>query len=119
MASNLVQFVVGKLILEGKVRRGYIGIAGQQVQFAEALVRQHGLQVRSGVLVQSIEADGPAYNAELRVGDVIIGFNQAPVAGIDDLHRLLQEEAIGRKATVQILRDRRPGEVVVVPGEMK
>ncbi len=119
VASNLAQFVVGKLILEGKVRRGYIGIAGQQVQFGEALVRQHALKVRSGVLVQSLEADGPAYNAELRVGDVIIGFNQSPVAGIDDLHRLLGEEAIGKKATVQLLRDRQPGEVVVVPGEMK
>ncbi len=118
VASNLAQYVVGKLIIEGKVRRGYIGIAGQMIRLNQKVVNYHRLNVASGVLVQNIEADSPAYNAELKQGDVIVGFNQEKIASIDDLHRLLNEQSIGEKVELHVLRNRRKERVRVIPAEM-
>lgn len=118
VASNLVQYVVGKLIIEGKVRRGYIGIAGQMIRLNAKVASYHKLEVRSGVLVQNIEADSPAYNAELRQGDVIVALNNKKIASIDDLHRLLNEESIGQKLELQVLRNRRKERVRVIPAEL-
>ena len=118
VASNLVQYVVGKLIIEGKVRRGYIGIAGQMIRLNQKVVNYHRLNVASGVLIQNIENDIPAYNAELRQGDVIVGFNEEKIATIDDLHRLLNEESIGQKIELHVLRNRRKERIRVIPAEM-
>lgn len=118
VASNLARYVVGQLIAEGKVRRGYIGIGGQQVRLHAELIKKLKLPASSAVLVQTVEADGPAYNAELRAGDVIIGYNEAPIRGIDDLHRLLNAESIHQRITLRLIRNRQLGEVVVIPAEM-
>lgn len=118
VASNLAQFVVGKLIMNGKVRRGYLGIAGQLARLQNPLVQHLNLRVQSGVLIQNVEADGPAYNAELRQGDVIIGFNDKPVSSIDDLHKLLDETTIGQVSELEVLRDRKVHRAKVVPAEM-
>lgn len=119
VASNLVQFVVGKLIIEGKVRRGYIGIAGQVVRLNAKLVQYHNLEVRSGILIQNIEADGPAYNSELEVGDLVIGYNGQNVDSIDDLHRYLNEDSIGQQGEILVLRSNRKRRIKVIPGELK
>lgn len=118
VTSNLAQYVVGKLIIEGKVKRGYIGIAGQMIRLNPKVVNYHQLEVRSGVLVQSVEADSPAYNAELRQGDVIVALNDEKIATIDDLHRLLNEESIGQKLELQVLRNRRKQRIRVIPAEL-
>lgn len=119
VASNLAQYVVGKLIIEGKVRRGYLGIAGQMVQLHQRMINSLQLPVKSGILVQQIEPDAPAYNSELQTGDVIIGFNQSPVHSIDDLHKLLDEKTIGQKMELVVLRRGRKERLRVMPGEMK
>ncbi len=118
VAANLVQYVVGKLIIDGKVRRGYIGIAGQMIRLNAKVANYHKLEVRSGVLVQNIEADSPAYNGELRQGDVIVGFNDEKIASIDDLHRLLNEDRIGQKVELHVLRNRRKERIRVIPAEL-
>lgn len=119
VASNLAQYVVGKLILDGKVRRGYIGIAGQVVQLPKTAIGSLQLEVKSGILVQQIEPDAPAYTSELEQGDVIIGFNGHPVHSIDDLHKLLQENTIGQKQELIVLRRGRKERVKVIPAELK
>ena len=119
VAANLAKFVVGKLIIEGKVRRAYIGIAGQLVRLDPRQAKQLGVNNTAGVMIQSIEADAPAYNGELRKEDLILSFNNQVVNGIDDLHRLLDEQAIGKAAELQILRSRRLLKVRVIPAEMK
>ena len=118
VASNLAKFVVGKLIIEGKVRRGYIGIAGQVVRLSNRWVKEQQLPVRSGILIQTIEPDGPAYNSELRSGDIIIQFNDKNVATIDDLHRFLDENSIDTNIELRVLRNGRKTRVRVVPGEL-
>lgn len=119
VASNLAKYVVGKLIIDGKVKRGYIGIAGQAVPLNQPWTQPLKLAVKSGILVQSVEPDTSAYNIELRANDIIIGFNDKPVDSIDDLHKLLNEHSIGKPAQLTILRNRRPEYVRVIPAELK
>ena len=118
VASNLAEYVVGKLIMEGKVRRGFIGIGGQTLRFNKRLISRLQLNVKSGILVQSIEADGPSYNSELEKGDVIIGFEDKLINSIDDLHRFLDEQSIGKKVKLIILRTGEQKKVNVIPVEL-
>ncbi|MCB9082015.1 MAG: trypsin-like peptidase domain-containing protein [Lewinellaceae bacterium] len=118
VSANLAKFVVGRLILNGKVRRGYLGLAGQLVKLPARVSSQLGINQISGVLVQQMEADSPAYNAELHPGDVIIRFNQQPIASVDDLHRALDESTILQKATLQVIRDRKLVSIIVIPAEL-
>jgi S1-C subfamily serine protease len=104
IASRTAEFVAGRLIRDGRIRRGWIGVAGQNVPVQRRVVRFHGLAAESGVRVASIEANSPAAAAGLREGDVIVGFNDAVVAGIDDLQRLLTEEHVGTRSRLTVLR---------------
>ena len=119
VASNLVQYVVGKLILDGKVRRGFIGIAGQVVRLNARIVNHHQLNVRSGILIQSMEPKSPAHHSGLLIGDVIVGFNQQPIGSIDDLHKFLDESTIGRQVELLVLRNRRKERVRITPVELR
>ena len=103
-AIDTVSWVVTQLLRDGKVRRGYLGFAGANVPIARRLVRHHALAVERAVRVESLESGGPAERAGLQSGDLIVAFDGSPVAGIDDLHRLLDAERIGKPATVAVLR---------------
>ena len=119
VSSNLTAFVAGKLILEGRVRRGYLGIAGQLINLTERIKRYNQLSANTGVMVASLEADGVAGNGELLQGDIIVGFNGQSIATVDDLHRFLTDDTIGRRVQLAVLRDNRRKGVMVTPGEMK
>src|SRR5205085_552415 len=97
---DTAKFVAGRLIRDGRVRRSYIGLAGQNVPLPRRLVRYYELPVESGILVISFEPNSPARRAGLEEGDIIVGFDGQPIAGIDELHRLLTDERVGR--TVQL-----------------
>jgi S1-C subfamily serine protease len=105
IAANTAGFVMGKLIHEGRIRRSYLGVAGQNVPLHRRVVRFHGLPTESAVFVVSIEPDSPASRAGLRDGDLIVAYDDKAIAGIDDLHRMLTEEQAGVGATMTILRD--------------
>jgi S1-C subfamily serine protease len=96
--------VLPALLRDGWVRRGYLGVAGQDVPLLRRVTRFHRLTQPTGVLVISLEADGPAAGAGLREGDIIVSLDGVAVAGLDDLHRLLTEDRIGTSTTVSILR---------------
>lgn len=119
VSSNLTALVAGKLIMTGRVRRGYLGIAGQLLNLTERIRQYNQLSARTGVLIVSVEPDGIANNQALRQGDIIVGFNGQPVATVDDLHRLLIEDTIGRRVPLDVLRNNKKLTVSVVPGEMK
>src|SRR5207237_10523443 len=106
IAINTAKDVAGLLIRNGKIRRGHIGVAGQNVTLQRRLVHQHSLAVTSGILVISLEPKGPAHRAGLREGDVIVAYGSHPVASIDELHRLLTEEQGGTKIGLTFLRSR-------------
>ena len=116
-AINTAKLVAGLLIRDGKIRRGYIGVAGQNVMLPRRLVREHELAFASGVLVISLEPVGAASRAGLREGDVIVAYGDQLIASIDDLHRLLTEEQLGKKIELTLLRDGKKMKVGVVPEE--
>jgi S1-C subfamily serine protease len=101
---DTAKFVAGRLIRDGHVSRSFIGLAGQNVPLPRRVVRFYNLSVESGVLVVSFESDSPAAVAGFHEGDVIIGFDGHPVAGIDDLHRRLSEDMVGRETKIEVLR---------------
>ena len=117
IASNTARFVAARLIRDGRIRRSYIGVAGQNVPIPRAVARANQLAVSSGVFVVSVEPDSPAAAAGLRDGDVVLAFAGEAVAGIDDLHRLLTGDRIDIPATLTILRSARRRELTIVPAE--
>ncbi len=104
IAINTAKFVAGQLIKEGRVRRSYIGVAGQVVPLHRRLVRYFNLQFQTAVLVVSLEEESPALKSGLQEGDLIIGYDDQPIAGIDDLHRLLTDQKVGVKSQLTIIR---------------
>lgn len=119
VASNLAKFVVGKLILEGRVRRGFIGISAQAVPLPPKWLNTLQLETKGGILIQGVEQDGPAASAGLRAGDVIVQFEGKPLDSIDALHKALDEHTIGRSLNLWVLRDGGLKSVAVTPGELR
>jgi len=117
IAVNTAKFVAGRLIRDGKVRRSFIGVAGQDVPLRRRLVRLNGLEAQSGVLVLSVEAQSPAEKAGLLEGDVIVGYDDHIVAGIDTLHQLLTDDKVGVTASLTILRRGEKRVLHLVPQE--
>jgi S1-C subfamily serine protease len=117
IAINTAKFVAGKLIKEGKIRRSYIGLGGQNVSLHRRIVRFYHLPVESGILVVSIEDNSPAQKAGLLEGDVIISFNDQSMAGIDDLHKVLTEEKVGVRTSLTIVRRSEKLVLDIVPEE--
>jgi S1-C subfamily serine protease len=116
IGSNTAQFVASRLLRDGRIVRGYLGIGGQNVPVPRPLARRLGLAVTSGIQIVSIEPGGPASASALREGDVVIGFGPHPATGIDDLHRLLAEDCIGRRSPLTVLRDAQVLQIDVVAG---
>jgi S1-C subfamily serine protease len=114
-AINTAKHVAGLLIRDGRIRRGHIGVAGQNVALPRRFVLLHNLASSSGVLVISLVAGGPAQRAGLRVGDVIVAYANQPVASIDELHKLLTEEQVGKKVQLTLLRRGEKVTLEVVP----
>jgi S1-C subfamily serine protease len=117
IAANTVQFVVGRLIRDGRIRRSYVGVAGQNTPVARQFVRFYSLPASSGILVASIDPGSPAASSGLQEGDVIIAFAGQPVDGIDQLHRLLSEERIGIPTPLTVIRRTEKVEILVTPAE--
>ena len=117
VGANTAKIVTGQLIRHGKIRRGYIGVAGQHVPLLRLAQRAHGLEAKSGVLVTEVAPAGPAAQAGLKPGDVIVAFDGAAVTGIDDLHRRLVSERIGADTTITVLRGAEKLELAIVPRE--
>lgn len=119
VSSNLAAFVAGKLIMSGRVKRAYLGIAGQLVNLTGRMVAANRLEKHTGVYVYEVVPDQPAYNSEIRTADIIVGFNDKAVGTVDELHKQLGEDVIGRTLYLDVLRGGRKVRVRVVPDEMK
>jgi S1-C subfamily serine protease len=104
IASNTARWVAAWLIKEGRIRRSYIGVAGQTVPLLRKLVHHHRLSQEAGVLVVGIEPGSPAALAGLSEGDILLALDGSPTPGVDALHKLLTGDRIGERAIVAFLR---------------
>ena len=112
---NTAKWVAGRLIQSGRIRRGFLGIGGQNVPVPRRVARLQGLASARGVLVLGVEPGSPAERAGVRERDVIVGLDDRPIAGVDDLHRLLTEDRIGVRSTLRVLRDLEPRALEITP----
>ena len=119
IAVNTAKFVAGRLIRDGKIRRSYIGVAGQNVPLHRRVVRFHRLPVEHAVLVVAVEDNSPAQRAGLLEGDLIVGYGTESIAGIDDLHRLLTDERLGVRSQVTVLRGTEKVLLWIIPEESR
>ena len=118
ISANTVEFVAARLIRDGRVRRCYIGIAGQNVPLPRRVVRFHELARESGVRVQSTAPDGAARAAGILTGDIIVAVDGHPVGDVDDMHRLMTEERVGIAVPVTLLRGAQKRTLPIVPREI-
>jgi S1-C subfamily serine protease len=114
ISSNTARLVAAQLIAFGRVRRSYIGVAGQNVVLPDWLVRQFDLLDTTAVHVSSVEPASPAQEAGLAEGDLIISF---AVASIDDLHAQLTEARMGQNCEIVVIRDRARQSLNITPAE--
>jgi S1-C subfamily serine protease len=114
---NTAKFVAGRLLQEGRIRRSYIGVEAQTTPLHRRLVRFYNLPQETGVVVISVTAGSPGQKAGLREGDVIVALDGQPVAGVDDLHRLLTDARVGIRSALTVLRWTEKLELAVIPEE--
>jgi S1-C subfamily serine protease len=114
---NTAKFVASRLLRDGRIRRSFIGVSAQTVPVHRRVVRFYDLAKESGALVLSVEENSPAKRAGLRDGDVIVALEGHPIAGVDDLHRVLTDVRVGVSSTLTVLRQTEKLELKIVPEE--
>lgn len=112
---NTARLVISSLLKDGRVRRSHLGIAAQDATLPRALARDLGLTQERAVAIASVRPGSPAAHAGLEAGDIILGLNDLPVTGVDDLHRLLTDERIGQRMPVRVLRRGAMRKLWIVP----
>jgi S1-C subfamily serine protease len=118
IASNTARWVTAWLIKEGRIRRSFIGVAGQTVPLIRKVARYHHLSQETGVLVAGTEPGSPADRAGLVEGDVMVALDGAPTTAVDTLHKLLTGDRIGERAIVSFLRGVELRRHAIIPLEM-
>ena len=118
ISSGTAEFIVGKLVSEGQVRRAYLGIAGQFMQLPLRVIHYNKLETGSGIRVESLEKSNNFNNSSLKKGDIIVRFNDHPVVSVDSLQKLLDESTIGKTMKMGILRRGKMQSIQVRPGEL-
>jgi S1-C subfamily serine protease len=119
VASNTAQFVLSEIIRHGYVRRAYIGVSGQSAPIPRRHAVLAGVENKMGALLMQIEPDGPAAQAGLLPGDVVISLDGVDIHGVDDLIRTLDRDRIDRTLHMDVLRMGRLREIDIHPIERK
>jgi len=114
---DTAKWVVGHLMTTGRVRRGWLGILGQNRPIDRRLARHLALAQKTGVEIMRVDAGTPAAAAGLRDGDILHALGSHPIASVDDIQRLLARWPIGAPLPAKVIRGVKLVEVPVVPGE--
>jgi len=114
--ANTAQAVAVSLMRDGVVRRGWLGVAAQNLPLSRQIIRYHNLNNSGAVLVIGLESDSPAKRAGLREGDAIVSFDGQTINNVDDLHRALLMGSTAGKKELAIIRY---SEVLSLPCEVE
>ena len=107
VAGDTAQWVLAQLLAHGRVRRGWLGVAGMNAPLARRIARHHGIENESGVRVRSVEKNSPAAVAGIESGDLIVRYDGETISGIDRLQQVLNLSRIGKNCEIQVLRHTR------------
>jgi len=118
IGAGTAEYIVGKLIMNGRIRRGYLGIAGQLMPLPLRVINYNKLGSGHGIKIESLQNDAGIDNKALKRGDIVVEFNGSPIESIDSLQRLLSEDTIGQIASLGILRKGIKEVLKVIPGEL-
>jgi len=110
-----VNRVVDALVTKGHIPRGYLGVGLQPIRLPENLRQTLQHQQKTAVIVLDVEPEGPASNAGVLIGDILIGLNGKPVMRLEDVHAHLHGEQIGKEVNAEFLRGgvRRDANIVI------
>lgn len=117
VASNTASFVLGELIMHGRVRRAFIGVTAETAAIPRRFALAANLAHNTGAVLRTIDQSGPASTGGLLTGDVVVALDQAPVSGVGDLIRLLTADKITRVIAVDVLRLGKPRRFWIGPTE--
>jgi S1-C subfamily serine protease len=118
VGSSTAEYIAMKLITEGRVRRAFLGISGQFFPLPLRVIHFNKLETSSGVVVHSTDRITGIDNGQIRVGDIIVGFNSQPVRSLHELQKALDEKTIGKKIGLEVLRKGKRTQLNVIPGEL-
>lgn len=113
--SNTAQMIVTEILQHGRITRGFIGIMGQNVPLPQGIIHIGDKPVEAGVSIAGVEPHSSADRAGLRAGDVIVALDEHVVVSVDDLHRMLTHQTIGRELTLTLIRDFEKVKVSIIP----
>ncbi|MBQ0821843.1 serine protease [Microvirga sp. HBU67558] len=102
--SETIARVAPQLLEKGHVARGYLGLGLQPVRIDKAAADAAGLAQPRGLIVISVDQDGPGQKAGIRQGDILMRWNDAPVPSVRDVYRLLGPESVGQSVDLGIVR---------------
>ncbi|MDD5247769.1 MAG: trypsin-like peptidase domain-containing protein [Rhodocyclaceae bacterium] len=117
VAIDLVRVVIGDLIRFGRVRRGFLGIAGADLRLPRRALSRLGLSEERAVHVLGVERGGPAARAGVMAGDVLLALQGQAVTSVAALARLLAGESIGVSCPLTVLRGTSILTLAITPGE--
>jgi S1-C subfamily serine protease len=112
-------FVTSRLIRDGRIRRGYLGLGGQNVPVHRRITRFYNLAHENGILIISVEPQSPAQAAGLREGDIVVAYDEHPITQVDDLHKLLIDETIGVRSVLTVIRGHEKLDLDIFPSESR
>jgi serine protease Do len=112
-----VDRVAGELLRQGRIAQGYLGVGLHPVRLPESLRASLNLPGKGGLVVLSVEPNGPAHDAGMLLGDVLIGFDGESIHSIDDVQRVLGPEQVGKAVSVSLVRGGAPAEIQITVGE--
>lgn len=115
--ASTVNRVTDQLLAKGRIARGYLGVGMQPVTIPDTLVSKLGLSGSGGLVIVSVQGGGPAEQAGLMVGDILVALEGQPISDTDHVQAMLDPERVGKTVSARLVRGGEPAEVAIIVGE--
>lgn len=115
--SDSLDEVVAKLLKDGRVTRGFLGVVVEPLNLPGELAKSRGVGQEGGLLVKVVDEGSPAKSAGVAIGDILLKLGGAQTTDEYELHRALSGEVVGKPVSLWVLRGEKPTELEVIPKE--